>query len=66
MTKYYTLAALEDGQWYVAFGDFDLDCVIDEKDDCFDNDVPTRIFKTDGTQSHIDNKITAMNKNLDK
>lgn len=63
---YYTLAVFEDNQWAIAFGDFDLDCVIGEKDDCVDNDISTTIFKTDGSQRAIDNKITAMNKNLDK
>lgn len=59
---YYSLALYEQGQWFIAFGDWDEHSVIQEfQDEYADNHNLCAIIRTDGTQEHIDNAIADLN-----
>ena len=42
---YYTLAESVDGRWAVAFGDYDKQTVMDEREDMLDADITGQSFK---------------------
>lgn len=70
MRTYYTLAVQwEKGSRYTPeFGDYDLECVQDERDDMlYSYDLKGRqikVIKTDDSQSSIDSAISKLNATL--
>lgn len=70
MKTYYSLAIQwERGDRYSPeFGDYDLECVNDERDDiAYSYDLKPsqiKVIKTDGTQSAIDQAISKLNATL--
>lgn len=70
MRTYYTLAVQwEKGDRYTPeFGDYDLECVQDERDDMlYSYDLKGRqikVIKTDDSQSSIDSAISKLNATL--
>ena len=66
-SKYYTLALFEDGQWIIAFGDYEEHTVLEEyADEYADEYQSCAIIITDGRQSEIDIAIEHLNMGRDK
>jgi hypothetical protein len=63
--NYYTLAIMEDdGKWYPQFGDYDLQCVKDERAEFKKNGVPfinMKIVTTGVRQSEVNAAIAKLN-----
>lgn len=57
---YYSLLECIDGIWFIAFGDFDLDCIKEEKYDSYYG-VKTCIIKTSAKQTAIDLAVARLN-----
>ena len=62
MAKYHTLLINEGNRWEIAFGDYDKDTVLDEKDEYWH--LPARQLKvitTGDTQGDIAAKVKQLN-----
>ncbi|WQZ00314.1 hypothetical protein Shy_CDS0037 [Escherichia phage Shy] len=58
--QYFSLLTKTDGVWSVQFGDYDRECVEQERDDSY-SDEKCRIIKTDDTQAAIDAAVAKLN-----
>ena len=66
--SYYVLAIRESGRWSIAFGDYDRDCVEQERDDSYCNDYSNfrksdcKILKVGPAQSAIEAAVAKLNR----
>lgn len=58
--KYHTLLTMENGRWYIQFGDYDKDVVKQEKEDDYSG-FKTKIITTGDSQEAIDKKVAELN-----
>jgi hypothetical protein len=68
--RYFTLLERQaNGRWCIAFGDYDRECVEQERDDLLDSstdedETEYKIICTSEDQASIDAKVQALNVNL--
>ena len=59
---YFTLAVRENDHWYIAFGDYERDVVLDEMEEYWHLErFDKKVIKTDGNQLSIENAIADLN-----
>ena len=58
--KYHVLLIESNGKWYIEFGDYDRDVVLEEKSDSY-ADEKTKIITTTDVQKDIDSAVAKLN-----
>tara|TARA_R100000458_G_C8203095_1_gene193014 strand:+ start:281 stop:547 length:267 start_codon:yes stop_codon:yes gene_type:complete len=58
--KYHVLLIEYNGRWYIEFGDYDRDVVLEEKSDSY-ADEKTKIITTTDVQKDIDSAVAKLN-----
>lgn len=64
MRKYHTLLVKFDSKdepWSIQFGDYDRDCVVDERNDCYSECIATKIICTYEDQASVDAEVNRLN-----